>query len=172
MPAIDKLIFAVRKGRNITSVRFRHLPDEMHTVTKSRDGKVALQLGKTVTPAELWMAKQTRRFRNLGTNKKGIGPNSTAHSKSVEVYTARRGWAPLVDLPDPPGASKRRLQVHRQVASGRGPGAIASSSTYQALLDACKESGIPCAAPIATKVDMAFALIVDAWKQATGCGAV
>ena len=26
---------------------------------KSRDGKVALQLGKTITPAELWMAKQT-----------------------------------------------------------------------------------------------------------------
>lgn len=172
MPAIDKLIFAVRKGRDITSVRFRHLPDEMHTVIKSRDGKVALQLGKTITPAELWMAKQTKRFRNLGTNKQGIGPNSTAHSKSVEVYTARRGWAPLVDLPDPPGASKRRLQVHRQITSGKGPGAIASSSTYQALLDACKESGIPCAAPIATKVDMAFALIVDAWKQATGCGAV
>ena len=90
MPAIDKLIFAVRKGRNITSVRFRHLPDEMHTVIKSRDGKVALQLGKTVTPAELWMAKQTLRFRNLGTNKKGIGPKLTAHSKSVEVYTPYR----------------------------------------------------------------------------------
>ena len=172
MPAIDKLILAVRKGRDITSVRFRHLPDEMHTVIKSRDGKVALQLGKTITPAELWMAKQTKRFRNFGTNKQGIGPNSTVHSKSVEVYTARRGWAPLADLPGPPRASKRRLQVHRQVASGRGPGAIASSSTYQALLDACKESGIPCAAPIATKVDMAFALIVDAWKQATGCCAV
>ena len=61
MPAIDKLIFAVRKGRDITSVRFRHLPDEMHTVIKSPDGKVALQLGKTITPAELWMAKQTKR---------------------------------------------------------------------------------------------------------------
>ena len=136
MPAIDKLIFAVRKGRDITSVRFRHLPDEMHTVIKSRDGKVALQLGKTITPAELWMAKQTKRFRNFGINKQGIGPNSTAHSKSVEVYTASRGW----------------LQVHRQITSGKGPGAIASS-----LLDVCKESGIPCAAPLATKVDMAFA---------------
>ena len=84
MPAIDKLIFAVRKGRDITSVRFRHLPDEMHTVIKSRDGKVALQLGKTITPAELWMAKQTKRFRNFGINKQGIGPNSTAHINSVE----------------------------------------------------------------------------------------
>ena len=172
MPPIDKLIFAVRKGRDVTSVRFRHLPDEMHTVIKSRDGKVALQLGKTITPAELWMAKQTKRFRKFGTKKKGIAPNSTAHTNSVEVYTAGRGWAPLADLPDPPGASKRRLQVHRQITSGKGPGAIASSSTYQALLDACKEGGIPCAAPIATKVDMAFALIVDAWKEATGCGAV
>ena len=42
MPAIDKLICAVRKGQHITSVRFRHRPDEMHTVVKGRNGKVAL----------------------------------------------------------------------------------------------------------------------------------
>ena len=43
MPATDKLICAVRKGQHITSVRFRHRPDEMHTVVKSRNGKVAFQ---------------------------------------------------------------------------------------------------------------------------------
>ena len=180
MPAIDKLICAVRKGQHITSVRFRHRPDEMHTVVKSRNGKVALQLGKTVTPAELWVAKQTRRFRKLGT----IGPKSTAHIKRVEVFTVGHGWAPLVDLPAPSEAGEGRFNsncaikgvptgaIHRQVASGEGPDAIASSSTYQSLLGACKESGIPCDGPMATKVDMAFALIVSAWKQATGCSAV
>ena len=186
MPAIDKLIYAVHKGRRITSVRFRHRPDEMHTVVQSRDGKVALQLGKTVTPAELWMAKQTQRFRKFGTNARSCtGPNPTAHIKSVEVYCVGRGWMPLVDLPAPPGASRRHTvsscagktsvptgAIHRQVASGKGPDAIASSATYQALLSACKESGIPSAGPIATKVDMATALIVCMWKKATGCSAV
>ena len=33
------------------SVRFRHLPGEMHTTTKTCSGKVVLKLGKTVTPA-------------------------------------------------------------------------------------------------------------------------
>ena len=121
-------------------MRFWHLPSKMHTVIKSRDGNVALQLGKTITPAELLMAKQTKRFRKFGTKKKSIAPNSTAHINSVEAYTARLGWAPLADLPAPPGASKRRFQIHRQAASGKGQGAIASSSTYQALLDACKRS--------------------------------
>ena len=68
MTAISKLIKAVQNGQRISSVRFRHLPDEMHTVIKTRDGKVALQLGKTVIPAEVWMAKQTKRFRNFGIN--------------------------------------------------------------------------------------------------------
>ena len=65
MPAINKLIAAVLKGHPITSVRFSTLPDELHAVRKTRDGKVTLQLGKTTIPAEVWMAKQTRRFRNF-----------------------------------------------------------------------------------------------------------
>ena len=75
MPGIDKLISAVRKGHKITSVRFSNLPDEHHVILKSRDGKVPLRLGKTTIPAELWMAKQTKRFRNFGVNTKGyLGP--------------------------------------------------------------------------------------------------
>ena len=40
MPAINKLIAAVLKGHPITSVRFSTLPDELHTVRKTRGGKV------------------------------------------------------------------------------------------------------------------------------------
>ena len=89
MTAISKLIKAVQNGQRISSVRFRHLPDEMHTVIKTRDGKVALQLGKTAIPAEVWMAKQTKRFRNFGVNTKGyLGPNSSTNINSVEIYMA------------------------------------------------------------------------------------
>eukprot|EP00937_MAST-01D_sp_MAST-1D-sp2_P004726 g4726.t1 len=56
MPAINKLIAAVRKGHPITSVRFSTLPDELHAVRKTRDGKVTLQLGKTTIPAEQRLA--------------------------------------------------------------------------------------------------------------------
>ena len=100
MPAIDKLISAVRKGHKITSARFSHLPDELHTIQKSRDGKVSLKLGKTVVPAELWLAKQTRRFRNFGPNTPGkLGPNSTTNINNVELYLIGRGWIPLRSVP-------------------------------------------------------------------------
>ena len=65
---MDKFIFAIRKGQHITSV---------HTVIKL----ATAQLGKAVTPAELWMAIQTRRFLKFPMNTGGcIGPNSTAAS--------------------------------------------------------------------------------------------
>ena len=100
MTAISKLIKAVQNGQRISSVRFRHLPDEMHTVIKTRDGKVALQLGKTVIPAEVWMAKQTKRFRNFGVNTKGyLGPNSSTNINNVEAYLTGRGWIPLRNIP-------------------------------------------------------------------------
>ena len=41
MTAISKLIKAVQNGQRISAVRFRHLPDEMHTVIKNSDGKTA-----------------------------------------------------------------------------------------------------------------------------------
>ena len=100
MPAIDKLISAVRKGHKITSVRFSNLPDEHHVILKSRDGKVSLKLGKTTIPAELWMAKQTKRFRNFGINTKGyLGPNSSTNINNVEAYLTGRGWIPLRNIP-------------------------------------------------------------------------
>ena len=100
MTAISKFIKAVQNGQRISSVRFRHLPDEMHTVIKTRDGKVALQLGKTVIPAEVWMAKQTKRFRNFGVNTKGyLGPNSSTNINNVEAYLTGRGWIPLRNIP-------------------------------------------------------------------------
>ena len=100
MTAISKLIKAVQNGQRISSVRFRHLPDEIHTVIKTRDGKVALQLGKTVIPAEVWMAKQTKRFRNFGVNTKGyLGPNSSTNVNNVEAYLTGRGWIPLRSIP-------------------------------------------------------------------------
>ena len=100
MPAIDKLINAVRKGHNISAVRFSHLPDELHTVMKTRDGKVSLKLGKTLVPAELWLAKQTKRFRNFGPNTKGyLGPNSSTNINNVEAYLTGRGWIPLRNIP-------------------------------------------------------------------------
>ena len=45
MPAINKLIAAVLKGHPITSVRFSTLPDELHAVRKTRDGKAILNTG-------------------------------------------------------------------------------------------------------------------------------
>ena len=186
MPAIDKLIFAVRKGRNITSVRFRHLPDEMHTVIKTRDGKVALQLGKTVIQAELWLAKQTRRFRNFGQNTPGkLSPNSTTNANSVDVYITGTGWVPLKDLTLSGAVDRRRSptkakkkspsptkkpspvrKVERQIASGKGPDTIAGSNTYKALCAVCKKWGLP-TGTIAQKADMATALIVEQWKKMT-----
>ena len=174
MTAISKLIKAVQNGQRISSVRFRHLPDEMHTVIKTRDGKVALQLGKTVIPAEVWMAKQTKRFRNFGVNTKGYpGPNSSTNINSVEIYMAGRGWMPLTDLTVSGAIDRRRSptkkpspvkKLERQIASGKGPDTIANSNTYQTLLKVCKKWGLP-TDTIAEKADMATALIVEQWKK-------
>ena len=77
--------------------------DELHAVRKTRDGKVTLQLGKTTIPAEVWMAKQTRRFRNFSPNTPGyLGPKSSTNANNVEVYSQKRGWVPLKSLPDKP----------------------------------------------------------------------
>ena len=174
MTAISKLIKAVQNGQRISSVRFRHLPDEMHTVIKTRDGKVALQLGKTVIPAEVWMAKQTKRFRNFGINTKGyLGPTSSTNINSVEIYMAGRGWMPLTDLTVTGAIDRRRSptkkpspvkKLERQIASGKGPDTIANSNTYQTLLKVCKKWGLP-TDTIAEKADMATALIVEQWKK-------
>ena len=56
MTAASKPIKAAQNGQCTSLVRFCHLPDEIHTVTKTRDGKVTMQLGKTVIVAEVWMA--------------------------------------------------------------------------------------------------------------------
>ena len=185
MPAIDKLISAVRKGHKITSVRFSNLPDEHHVILKSRDGKVSLKLGKTTIPAELWMAKQTKRFRNFGINTKGyLGPNSSTNINSVEIYMAGRGWMPLTDLTVAGAIDRRRSptkakakakasptkkpspvkRLERQIESGKGPDTIANSNTYQTLLEVCKKWGLP-TDTIAEKADMATALIVEQWKK-------
>ena len=183
MTAISKLIKAVQNGQRISSVRFRHLPDEMHTVIKTRDGKVALQLGKTVIPAEVWMAKQTKRFRNFGINTKGyLGPTSSTNINSVEIYMAGRGWMPLTDLTVAGTIDRRRSptkakakasptkkpspvkRLERQIESGKGPDTIANSNTYQTLLKVCKKWGLP-TDTIAEKADMATALIVEQWKK-------
>ena len=186
MVAIQKLITAVKNGQPVSSVRFRHLPDEMHTVIKTRDGKVALQLGKTVIPAELWLAKQTRRFRNFGPNTPGkLSPNSTTNANSVDVYITGTGWVPLKDLTLSGAVDRRRSptkakkkspsptkkpspvrKVERQIASGKGPDTIAGSNTYKALCAVCKKWGLP-TGTIAQKADMATALIVEQWKKMT-----
>ena len=89
---------------------------------KTRDGKVTLQLGKTTIPAEVWMAKQTRRFRNFSPNTPGyLGPKSSTNANNVEVYSQKRGWVPLKSLPDKP-QSPRKLPaktVHRRPRSWR-----------------------------------------------------
>ena len=183
MPAIDKLISAVRKGHKITSVRFSNLPDEHHVILKSRDGKVSLKLGKTTIPAELWMAKQTKRFRNFGVNTKGyLGPNSSTNINSVEIYMSGRGWMPLTDLTVTGAIDRRRSptkakakasptkkpspvkRLERQIASGKGPDTIANSNTYQTLLEVCKKWVLP-TDTITEKADMATALIVEQWKK-------
>ena len=136
MPAIDKLISAVRKGHRITSARFSHLPDELHTIHKSRDGKVSLKLGKTVVPAELWLAKQTRRFRNFGPNTPGkLGPNSTTNINSVEVYLIGRGWIPLRSVPaGSPRKSKAKAKAApRGRAAPLSPERIDASSALERL---------------------------------------
>ena len=186
MVAIQKLITAVKNGQPVSSVRFRHLPDEMHTVIKTRDGKVALQLGKTVIPAELWLAKQTRRFRNFGPNTPGkLSPNSTTNANSVDVYITCTRWVPLKDLALSGAVDRRRSptkakkksppptkkpspvrKVERQIASGKGPDTIAGSNTYKALCAVCKKWGLP-TGTIAQKADMATALIVEQWKKMT-----
>ena len=119
MPAIDKLISAVRKGHKITAVRFCHLPDELHSVIKTRDGKVALKLGKITIPAEVWMARQTKRFRNFGINTKGyLGPNSTTNTNSVDVYLHGRGWIKLRDIP---ATSPRKPKKNLPTKTTRAP---------------------------------------------------
>ena len=135
MPAINKLIAAVLKGHPITSVRFSTLPDELHAVRKTRDGKVTLQLGKTTIPAEVWMAKQTRRFRNFSPNTPGyLGPKSSTNANNVEVYSQKRGWVPLKSLPDKP-QSPRKLPaktVHRRPRKAAPPSP--SRATTSALV--------------------------------------
>ena len=135
MPAINKLIAAVLKGHPITSVRFSTLPDELHAVRKTRDGKVTLQLGKTTIPAEVWVAKQTRRFRNFSPNTPGyLGPKSSTNANNVEVYSQKRGWVPLKSLPDKP-QSPRKLPaktVHRRPRKAAPPSP--SRATTSALV--------------------------------------
>ena len=135
MPAINKLIAAVLKGHPITSVRFSTLPDELHAVRKTRDGKVTLQLGKTTIPAEVWMAKQTRRFRNFSPNTPGyLGPKSSTNANNVEVYSQKRGWVPLKSLPDKPQSPRKLHCALRQSmynpTGGKAPRLINTKFTY------------------------------------------
>ena len=159
MTAASKLIKAAQNGQCISLVRFCHLPDEMHTAIK---GKAALQLGKAVIPAEVWMAKQTKHSRNSSVKTKGyLGPNSTTNINSVESHMAGRGWVPPWPTWPPPARSnaarppkaKARAsltkkpspakRLERQDASCKGPDTIANSNTYQALLKVCKKWGLP-----------------------------
>ena len=173
---MQKLVQAVNSGLQITSVRFRHLPDEMHKVIKTRAGKVALQLGKTVIQAELWLSKQTKRFRNYGPNTKGkLGPNSTVNINSVEVYLNGTGWIGLAQMTAEgirrcsPKKKKPSAvaKIERQLTLGRGPDTIADTNTSKSLLEVCKKWGVP-ADEFAHKIDMATALIVEQWKKLTG----
>ena len=41
--SLEKSVVARSRCVKITSVRFRHLPDEVHKVTKTHSGKVALR---------------------------------------------------------------------------------------------------------------------------------
>jgi hypothetical protein len=135
MPAIDKLINAVRKGHNISAVRFSHLPDELHTVMKTRDGKVSLKLGKTLVPAELWLAKQTKRFRNFGPNTKGkLGPNSTTNINSVEIYLVGRGWIPLRSAPVNSPRKPKKLPAKTVAPRRRAPAAAPPSPERTTLV--------------------------------------
>ena len=104
MPAIDKLITAVQNGHKVTSVRFAANPDEMHTVITTDNGKVGLKLGKTVTPATLWLARQTQRLRKKGT----LGPNSSTNINTVEVYITGAGWMPLKSMPTRRSPAKKK----------------------------------------------------------------
>ena len=97
---------------------------------------------------------------------------------------AGRGWMPLTDLTVAGAIDRRRSptkakakakasptkeqspakKLEREVASGKGPGTIANSNTYQALLEVCKKWGLP-TGTIAEKADMATALVVEQWKK-------
>lgn len=175
MAIISKLIKAVQNGVRVSSVRFRHLPDEMHTITKTRSGKVVLRLGKTVTPAELWLSKQTRRLRNLSPNTPGyLGPNSTANANSVDIYIKGTGWMPLTDLTVDGSLDKRRSpqkakpspasRLESHIAGGKGPDTIASAHNHETLVQMCKKWGLP-VDTVHQKVEMATALIVEHWKR-------
>ena len=131
---MQKLVLAVNSGLKITSVRFRHLPDEMHKVIKTRAGKVALQLGKTVIQAELWLSKQTKRFRNFGPNTKGkLGPKSTTNINSVEIYLVGRGWIPLRSAPVNSSRKPKKLPA-KTVAPRRRAAAAAPPSPERTTL--------------------------------------
>lgn len=178
MPSIDKLINAVTAGVPVSSVRFRHIPDEMHTVIKTKSGKVALQLGKTAIHAELWLAKQTKRLRGLSPNSSGsLGPISSANINSVDVYVRGTGWMPLTQLTAKGKLDQRRSPQKKKVATtlsklegqienGRGPDEIASKYSHQSLLGLCKKWGVP-TETISQKMDIATALIVEQWKRIT-----
>ena len=99
MTIISNFIKAVQNGVPVTSVRLRQVKDQGWAVELTKEGQVALTLGKEVQKAKMWPSHMTRRMR--GWTKKGgkLGPGSTANMNSADVYVQGLGWIQMKGMP-------------------------------------------------------------------------
>ena len=99
MTIIHNFIKSVQNGVPVTSVRLRQIEDQEWAVKLTKEGQVALRLGKEVQNAKMWPSHMTQRMRSW--KKKGgkLGPNSTANMNSADVYVQGLGWIQMKGMP-------------------------------------------------------------------------
>ena len=99
MTIINNFIKAVQNGVPVTSVRLRQINDQEWAVKLTKEGQVALTLGKEVQKAKMWPVHMTQRLRSWKKKDGKLGPNSTANMNSADVYVQGLGWIPMKGMP-------------------------------------------------------------------------
>jgi hypothetical protein len=99
MTIINEFTKAIKNGVPATSVRLRQIEDQEWAVTLTKEGQVALTLGKEVQKAKMWPSHMTQRLRGWKKKDGKLGPNSTANMNSADIYVQGLGWIPMKGMP-------------------------------------------------------------------------